>query len=131
MILENITPIEKFKIICKIKDFDIEEIGSEIYDTIEYNHYEYQNDYIGICAYEDESMEIEDKYYININDGLLYTKDDWIKDHMNDYDFLTYEEAELMPWESYIIEKEFNKTQKEFIKLAIKCEVKRIILKYK
>lgn len=127
LILDNITADEKFKIICRVKNFDIQEIAEEIYNIIDNNDYEYKDDYIGICGYEDESMEIEDKYYVDIDDNLLDTQDDWIKSHIEAYD-ITYEEAEQLDWFSYIIEDKFNNRQKEFIKLAIQCNIKRIIL---
>lgn len=130
-ILDNITADEKFKIICRARDINIDEIGEEIYKTIEnYDEYEYKKDYLTICAYEDESMEIEDVFALNIDDGLLYSKDDWIKDHMDAYEWLSYEECEQMDWYLYVIEDEFTNEQKEFIKLAIECEVDRIILKW-
>ena len=129
-ILDNITADEKFKIICRAKDIDIQEMAINIYKIIENNdNYEYKDEYIGICSYEDESMEIENKYYVDIDYGLLYSKDNWIKDHMNEYKWLSYEECEQMDWQFYVIENEFEEKHKKFIKLAIECGINRIILK--
>ena len=97
-ILDNITADEKFKIICRAKDFDIEEIGQEIYEIIENSDFEDEREYIGICEYEDENMDRHDVYRLDIDE--------------------------------YMLNDEFNNTQKEFIKLALKCGVKRIILKW-
>lgn len=129
-ILDNMTANEKFKIICRAKNIDIDEIGNEIYKIIENSAFEEKSEYIGICAYEDESMEISEEYCLYIDSYMLNGKDDWIKSHMNDYEDLSYEEAELMDWELYVFGDEFNNEQKEFIRLALQCGVNQIVLRW-
>ena len=128
-ILENITADEKFKIICRARDIDIDEIGEEIYGIIENSSYEDKNQYIGICQYEDESMEISDEYYLDIDLYMLDTFDDWAKSHMEEYD-LSYKECACLDWDLYVFGDEFNEQQREFIKLALECKVDRIILRW-
>lgn len=129
-IIENMTADEKFKIVCRIKNIDINDIGEEIYKIIENSAFEEKSEYIGVCAYEDESMEISKEYCLYIDTYMLNTKDDWIRTHMQDYEDLSYEEAELMDWELYVFGDEFNDKQKEFIRLALQCGVDQIVLKY-
>ena len=129
-IIANMTAYEKFKIICRIKNIDINDVGEEIYKIIENSAFEEKSEYIGVYAYEDESMEISDEYCLYIDTYMLNTKDDWIRTHMQDYENLSYEEAELMDWELYVFGDEFNDKQKEFIRLALQCGVDQIVLKY-
>ena len=53
-IVENMTAKEKFTIICRAKNIDIQEIGQEIYQIIEDSDYYDKSEYLGICDYEDE-----------------------------------------------------------------------------
>lgn len=126
-ILENITADEKFKIICRAKDFDIDEIGEEIYRTIENSKYEDKKQYITIGAYQDESMEIDDKYLLEIDYDMLTTFDEWAKHHIDEYD-ISYEECQVLDWESIVLGDIFTEKQKEFIQLALDCGVNRIWL---
>ena len=65
-IVENMTAKEKFTIICRAKNIDIQEIGQEIYQIIENSDYYDKSEYLGICDYEDE-------YGYNApNDGMKY-----------------------------------------------------------
>ena len=129
-IIENMTADEKFKIICRIKNFDIEEIGQEIYSIIEDSEYEDKKEYIDICWYQDEYMDEYLVHYVNIDRDMLNTKNDWIESHINEYEDLSYEEAEQMDWHYYVFGDEFNDEQKEFIQLALECGVDRILLKW-
>ena len=129
-ILDNITAKEKFEIVCRAKNIDIDEIGNEIYKIIENSNFEEKREYIGICTYEDESMEISEEYCLYIDSHMLDGKDDWIKSHMNDYEDLSYEEAELMDWDLYVFGDEFNDEQRNFIQLALKCKVTDIVLRW-
>ena len=130
-ILDNITADEKFKIICRAKNFDIQELAEEIYDIIDDSDLDDKDVYLGICGYENEYMDLCDKYCLYIDEYILDTKDDWIKSHMDEYEDLSYEECEMMDWNLYVFGDEFNDKQKEFLQLAIKCRINRIILMYR
>lgn len=127
VLLDNITAKEKFTIICRAKDIDIQEIGQEIYQIIENSDYYDTSEYLGICGYEDEYGDICDRYCLNIHIDMLTTKDDWIKTHINEYGG-SYEEYEQAEWELYVFGDEFNDNQKDFIKLAFDCGVESISL---
>lgn len=101
-IIDNMTPNEKFKIVCRIKEFDIDEIGEEIYGIIENSEYEDKREYIDICGYEDESMELTNEYCLSIDSYML----------------------------DEVFSNEFTDKQKEFIQLAIECNVKTIVLRW-
>lgn len=126
-IVENMTAKEKFTIICRAKNIDIQEIGQEIYQIIENSDYYDKSEYLGICDYEDEYGDIQDRYCLNIHIDMLTTKDDWIKAHMDAYN-ISYEECEQTEWELYVFGDEFNDNQKNFIKLAFDCGVESISL---
>lgn len=128
-ILNNMTNNEKFKIMCKIKDIDIDEIGNQIYKTIESSNYEDIEHYLGICCYEDESMNLYDEYCLYLDYDMLTTFDDWAKNHMEEYD-ISYEECKCLDWESYVLGDLFNDEEKEFIKLALKYNVDSIVLRW-
>lgn len=127
ILLNNITAEEKFTIICRAKDIDIQEIGQEIYQIIENSDYYDTSEYLRICDYEDEYGDIQDRYCLNIHIDMLTTKDDWIKAHMDEYN-ISYEECEQAEWELYVFGDEFNDNQKNFIKLAFDCGVESISL---
>lgn len=127
ILLDNITAKEKFNIICRAKNIDIQEIAQEIYQIIEHSDYYDKSEYLGICGYEDEYGDICDRYCLNIHIDMLTTKDDWIKTHINEYGG-SYEEYEQAEWELYVFGDEFNDNQKDFIKLAFDCGVESISL---
>ena len=127
VLLNNITAKEKFTIICRAKNIDIQEIGQEIYQIIENSDYYDKSEYLEICDYEDEYGDIQDRYCLNIHIDMLTTKDDWIKAHMDAYN-ISYEECEQTEWELYVFGDEFNDNQKNFIKLAFDCGVESISL---
>ena len=127
VLLNNITAKEKFTIICRAKNTDIQEISQEIYQIIENSDYYDKSEYLGICDYEDEYGDIQDRYCLNIHIDMLTTKDDWIKAHMDEYN-ISYEECEQAEWELYVFGDEFNDNQKNFIKLAFGCGVESISL---
>ena len=127
VLLNNITAKEKFTIICRAKNIDIQEIGQEIYQIIKDSDYYDKSEYLGICDYEDEYGNIQDRYCLNIHIDMLTTKDDWIKAHMDAYN-ISYEECEQTEWELYVFGDEFNDNQKKFIKLAFDCGVESISL---
>ena len=129
LILDNITPQEKFQIICRAKGFDIDEIASDIYGIIENSPFEDVSQYIGIGRYQDEYMDDYDVHILNIDSYMLDTFDDWAKSHMEEYD-LSYEECACLDWDLYVFGDEFNEEQKEFIKLALKCKVESIPIKW-
>lgn len=83
VLLDNITAKEKFTIICRAKNIDIQEIGQEIYQIIKDSDYYDKSEYLGICDYEDEYGDIQDRYCLNIHIDMLTTKDDWIKAHLD------------------------------------------------
>ena len=127
VLLNNITAKEKFTIICRAKNIDIQEISQEIYQIIENSDYCDKSEYLGVCDYEDEYGDIQDRYCLNIHIDMLTTKDDWIKAHMDAYN-ISYEECEQTEWELYVFGDEFNDNQKNFIKLAFDCGVESISL---
>lgn len=124
VLLDNITAKEKFTIICRAKNIDIQKIGQEIYQIIENSDYYDKSEYLGIC---DEYGDIQDRYCLNIHIDMLTTKDDWIKAHTDAYN-ISYEECEQAEWELYVFGDEFNDNQKNFIKLAFDCGVESISL---
>ena len=128
ILLNNITAEEKFTIICRAKNIDIQEIGQEIYQIIKDSDYYDKSEYLGICDYEDEYGDIQDRYCLNIHIDMLTTKDDWIKAHIDAYN-ISYEECEQTEWELYVFGDEFNDNQKNFIKLAFDCGVESISLR--
>lgn len=101
-ILDNITANEKFKIICRAKNFDIQELAEDIYDTINWSDYEDADEYLNICAYENDFVDLCDKYCLDIDSEMLN-----------------------------IFDNELNDKEKEFIKLALQCEINNIVLLYK
>ena len=127
VLLNNITAKEKFTIICRAKNIDNQEISQEIYQIIENSDYCDKSEYLGVCDYEDEYGDIQDRYCLNIHIDMLTTKDDWIKAHMDAYN-ISYEECEQTEWELYVFGDEFNDNQKNFIKLAFDCGVESISL---
>lgn len=48
---------------------------------------------------------------------------------MKEYD-ISYKECQCLDWELEIIEQEFSKEQKEFIKLALECKIDYITLNW-
>lgn len=127
-ILDNITADEKFKIICRTKNIDIQEMAIDIYKIIENSDLGEKSDYLSICEYQDEYMDVYNVYQLYIYSDMLYTFDEWAKAHMKDYD-VSYDECKYLEWELYIIEQEFSEEQKDFIKLALKCGVDSIVIK--
>ena len=127
VLLDNITAKEKFTIICRAKNIDIQQISQEIYPITTDSDYYDKSEYLGICDYEDEYGDIQDRYCLNIHIDMLTTKDDWIKAHMDAYN-ISYEECEQTEWELYVFGDEFNDNQKNFIKLAFDCGVESISL---
>lgn len=93
-ILNNITPKEKLNIICRARNINKEEYCIDIYKTIRDSNYIDKNEFIGICAYEDEYMDIYDKFCIYIDENILK-----------------------------IFKEELNNKEKEFIKLALECKI--------
>lgn len=128
-ILNNMTADEKFKIICRVKGFDIDEMASEIYKIIEESPYEDKSNYLGISEYQDEYMDVYDVHTLSIDAYMLDTFDDWAKAHMKEYD-LSYEECSCLDWDLYVFGDEFNEKQKEFIKLAQECAIDRIVIRW-
>ena len=102
IILNNITANEKFKIICRAKNFNIQELAEDIYDTINWSDYENADEYLNICAYENDFVDLCDKYCLDIDSKMLN-----------------------------IFNNELNDKEKEFIKLALQCEISNIVLLYK
>ena len=49
---------------------------------------------------------------------------------MDEYGDLSYEECDQMDWYLYVIGDEFTKEQREFIQLALDCEVTSITIKW-
>ena len=99
-ILDNITANEKFKIICRARKIDIDEMASTIWKIIDNSDLEEKKEYATTCQYEDE------------------------------YGDLSYEECDQMDWYLYVIGDEFTKEQREFIQLALDCEVTSITIKW-
>ena len=128
-IIDNMTADEKFKIICRARKIDIDEMASIIWKIIDNSDLEEKNQYATTCQYEDEYGDIYPTYSLDIDHYLLDTKADWIKTHIDEYGDLSYEECEQMDWQFYVIENEFEEKHKKFIKLAIECGINRIILK--
>lgn len=129
-ILDNITANEKFKIICRARKIDIDEMASTIWKIIDNSDLEEKKEYATTCQYEDEYGDMYPTYSLNIYYDLLDTKEDWIKTHMDEYEDLSYEECDQMDWYLYVIGDEFTKEQREFIQLALDCEVTSITIKW-
>ena len=115
-IVANMTANERFKIICKIKDIDIDEMTESIIRKIQDSEIEDKDVYIG-------QSEVWDDEYINvicvydelfIDKSLLWSKEqaiDFFKDDMEDEDELKYLWIEL------------NEKEKNFVQIALKCKV--------
>lgn len=127
-ILNAMTNEEKFHFLCKLKNIDEVEMAIDIYKTIECSDLEDTSEYLDIIRYQDEYMEEYDVYALFFDSSMLYTFDDWAKDHMKEYD-ISYEECKCLDWELTVIGNEFNEEQKEFIKLALQHKVEKIIIK--
>jgi len=121
-IMDNITANEKFEIICRARDIDIEEIGQEIYHIIDNSQYYDKAQYLSIGTYQDEYGDMYDVHTLYFDEYMLDTKDDWIQEQ--------WEDCEDSEWELYVFGDEFNEEQKDFIKLALECEVNGILLKW-
>ena len=127
-ILNVMTNEEKFHFLCKSKNIDEVAMAIDIYKTIEYSDLEDTSEYIDVIRYQDEYMEEYDVDALFFDSSMLYTFDDWAKDHMQEYD-ISYEECKCLDWESTVIGDEFDEEQKEFIKLALQYKVEKIIIK--
>lgn len=128
-IVDNMTAKEKFNVICRIKQIDKQEMAQSIYDIIESSDLSDKGAYQGYVCIEDEDEwnEHYNKRCLNIDDSLLETFDDWAKVHIETYD-VSYEECQYFDWELDIIEQEFSKKQKDFIKLALECGVDYVLV---
>lgn len=115
-IVANMTADEKFKIICKIKDIDADEITESIIRKIQDSEIEDKDAYI-------TQSEVWDDEYINvicvydelfIDKNLLWSKEqaiDFFKDDIEDEEELKYLWIEL------------NEKEKNFVQIALKCGV--------
>ena len=128
-ILNAMTNEEKFHFLCKSKNIDEIEMANAIIDKINNSDLiqEIKEEYVTTYTYQDEEYDTYDKPMLYLDSNMLYTFDDWAKDHMKEYD-ISYEECKCLDWELTVIGDEFNEEQKEFIKLALKWNVDAIYL---
>ena len=115
-IIANMTADEKFKIICRIKDINTNEITESIIRKIQDSEIEDKDAYI-------TQSEVWDDEYINvictydelfIDKSLLWSKEqaiDFFKDDIEDEEELKYLWIEL------------NEKEKNFVQIALQCEV--------
>lgn len=113
IILQNITGEEKFKIICRAKNINIDEICRDIIDKIEFSNIEDKQSFISKNELWDEDYTFTIKEYneLHINKTLLFNR----KEAINFFEVSNDEIEEL--WI------ELNELEKELIKIALDCKV--------
>ena len=120
-ILKEIDEKEIFKIICKIKNIDYEEIVENLIQKIKESNIEDKEYYIS----EQETWDseyihiIKEEDVLNICDELLWNKKEAIKFFKEDYG----DKTEKIFEELWI---ETNEKEKEVIKIAKKCNANEI-----
>ncbi|MBP3708560.1 MAG: hypothetical protein J6J36_08225 [Clostridia bacterium] len=120
-ILKEIDEKEIFKIICKIKNIDYEEIVENLIQKIKESNIEDKEYYIS----EQETWDseyihiIKEEDVLNICDELLWNKKEAIKFFKEDYG----DKTEKILEELWI---ETNEKEKEVIKIAKKCNANEI-----
>lgn len=120
-IIANMTADEKFKIICRVKNIDINEIAYEIIEKIECSDIEDQAVYIGKHEVWDETMDyvIQEKnqLYVDYSKELLLNREEAIEFFKEDI------ENDLEIEELWV---ELTQKEKDFLKLAMNVGVKTI-----
>ena len=113
LILDNINPEEKFKIICRAKNINIDEICRDIIDKIEYSNIEDKLSFISKNEIWDEDYVFVIKEYneLHIDKTLLFNKEEAIK-------FFEVSKDEIE--ELWI---KLNEKEKELIKIALDCKI--------
>lgn len=113
IILDNINADEKFKIICRAKDIDIDEICRDIIDKIEYSDIEDKQSFISKQELRDEDYVFAIKEYneLHIDKTMLFSRKEAI-------DFFEVSNDEIE--EVWI---ELNEAEKELIQIALNCKV--------
>lgn len=113
IILQNITEEEKFKIICRAKNINIDEICRDIIDKIEFSNIEDKQSFISKNELWDEDYTFTIKEYneLHIDKTLLFNREEAI----NFFEVSNDEIEEL--WI------ELNESEKELIKIALNCKV--------
>ena len=116
IILKNITGEEKFKIICRAKKININEITRDIINKIEFSDIADKNALIrkGELWDEDYTYTIKEYTELYIDKTLLFNKQEAIK-------YFKIKENEIK--EFWI---KLNKKEKELIKIALDCKVYNI-----
>lgn len=120
-IIENMTADEKFKIICRIKNIDIDEIAYEIIEKIECSDIEDKAVYIGTNEVWDETMTYvikeKNQLYIDYSKELLLNREEAIEFFKEDIE---------NDWEIEQLWIELTQEEKDFLKLAMDIGVKTI-----
>ena len=113
LILDNINPDEKFKIICRAKNIDINEICRNIINEIEYSNIADKQSFISKQELWDEDYVFAIKEYneLHIDKTLLFSREEAI----NFYKVSNDEIEEL--WIK------LNENEKELVKIALDCKV--------
>lgn len=113
IILNNITADEKFKIICRAKNIDIDEICRDIINKIEYSDIEDKQSLISKNELWDEDYVFVIKEYneLHIDKTLLFNREEAI----NFFEVSNDEIEEL--WV------ELNEAEKELVQIALNCKV--------
>lgn len=113
IILQNITEKEKFKIICRAKNIDINEICRDIIDKIEHSDIEDKQSLISKNELWDEDYVYVIKEYneLHIDETFLFNKEEAIN-------FFEVSDNEIE--ELWI---ELNETEKELIQIALNCKI--------
>ena len=120
-IIKNMDENDLFKIICKIKKIDYKTIIGQLIDRIKDSEIDDKDALIGIQeTYDDEYYHIiKEEDYLNIEDYLLWSKQEAINFFKDDYGNET--ESEL----KYVWIETTNE-EKEVIKIAKECKLKEI-----
>lgn len=120
-IIKNIDADDLFKIICKIKKIDYETIIGQLIDRIKDSEIADKDALIGVQdTYDDECYNIIKKEdYLNIEDDLLWSKQEAINFFKDDYGNETESELKYVWIET-------TDEEKEIIKIAQECNLDEI-----
>lgn len=119
LILDYITKDEKFKIICRGKDINIDETTESIIRKIKNSNIEDKDAYIGKHEiWDDEYWYIIKEYdVLFVEENLIWSKEQAMKFFKNDIE--NKNELQYL-WI------ELNNNEKDFLKIAIDCEIDTI-----
>ena len=119
VIVDNMSAEEKFKIVCKIKKINYQEIVEELIRRIQNSEIDDKDAYIG-------HTEVWDEEYIHIIQELteLYIQDDllWSKEEAIE----VFKDDLSQDWELDKLWIETTEEEKEIIKIAQECKLNEI-----